>query len=265
VHDIPAAQSIVPATAELEQAAIDVATLAAAMIRSNVGRARAVAAKSSATDIVTQTDLDSERLIRERIAVLTPSAGVLGEEGGQSDHTARVQWIIDPLDGTINFLYDLPVFAVSAAVAVDGTVVAGAVADVLRNEVFSAGRGTGARLDGIPISASRQDDLSQSMVATGFSYQSNFRADQASLLTTLLPAVRDIRCFGSAALHLCWVGLGRLDAYFERHIKLWDYAAGALVASEAGATVEWPCPENDSVMFAASSNVFDSLRILVVQ
>jgi myo-inositol-1(or 4)-monophosphatase len=110
--------------------------------------------------------------------------------------------------------------------------------------------------EGVPVRASTE---SRSR------HQSNFRADQASLLTTLLPAVRDIRCFGSAALHLCWVGLGRLDAYFERHIKLWDYAAGALVASEAGATVEWPCPENDSVMFAASSNVFDSLRILVVQ
>ena len=257
-------QEALPTVAFLEGACADTATRAAERIRANVGRALALRAKSSATDIVTQTDLDSESFIRTELSALTPGAGFLGEEGGQTDHAARVQWVVDPLDGTINFLYDLPVFAVSIAALLDGRTVAGAVVDVLRGEVFSAGIGSGARLQAHPIRCSTQTELGQSMIGTGFSYLADTRRDQAELLRDVLPAVRDIRCFGSAALQLCWVGNGRLDGYFERDTKLWDYAAGALIASEAGATVEWPCPENENLMLAAATAVFDPVRALVV-
>ena len=222
-----------------------------------------VTTKSSPTDIVTQTDIDSERLIRERLTAATPEAGFVGEEGGASGQGRRLQWVIDPLDGTVNFWYQLPVLAVSIAAAVDGVVVAGAVVDVMSGETFSAARQRGSRLDGEPIHASSCDALSVALVTTGFSYQSKTRVAQGALVARLLPRVRDIRCFGSAALQLCWVGGGRSDGHFERDIKIWDYSAGALVAAEAGATVELPCPENGGLVIAATPAVFEPLRRLV--
>ena len=145
-----------------------------------------------------------------------------------------LQWVVDPLDGTVNFLYALPVVAVSVAAAVDGAVVAGAVVDVVGAETWSAAVGHGARLDGDPIGVSTCPALDHALVTTGFSYRAEIRRRQGDVVGRLLPAARDIRCFGSAALQLCWVGAGRADAYFERDIKLWDYAAAALIAARSG-------------------------------
>jgi len=251
----------------LETVAASVAGASAALIRANVGSATGLAEKSSPTDVVTRTDLEAERLIRRLLADATPGAGVLGEEGGQTPthdgDAARLQWVVDPLDGTVNFLYALPVIGVSVAAAVDGEIVAGAVADVLREETFSASAGQGARLGGGPIEISQCRSLAQALVMTGFSYRADVRGRQGQIVHSLLPAARDIRCFGSAALQLCWVGAGRADAYFERDTKVWDYAAGALVAREAGAVTELPCPENDGLVIAAPPAVFDELRGVV--
>jgi len=176
----------------------------------------------------------------------------------------EIGWIIDPIDGTVNFLYDLPVVSVSIAATIDGVVVAGAVADILRAEVFSATSGEGARRDGSTITASATATLDQSLVGTGFAYDADRRAQQAHTLLDLLPACRDIRCMGSAALNLCWVGCGRLEAYFENDIKLYDYAAGALIAAEGGAQVRLPGPSPaDDLTLAAAPAIFDRLSALV--
>lgn len=245
--------------------AIAVATVARAaeLIRDNLGQNAGVRLKSSPTDVVTQTDLDSETLIRDCLLAATPDAGIIGEEGGQTTAMAPLQWIIDPLDGTVNFTYGVPLFAVSIAAAYDGTMVAGAVIDVLRGEVFSAGLGLGARCDGQSIAVSTCDDLSQALLTTGFSYQAALRRVQGEIVARLLPVARDIRCFGSAALQLCWVGCGRVDAYFERDIKIWDYAAASLIAAEAGATVELQCPENEGLVIGTAPALFERLRPLV--
>jgi myo-inositol-1(or 4)-monophosphatase len=252
---------------ELETMAVAAAQASAALIRASVGRATWLGEKSSPTDVVTRTDLDAEQLIRRMLADTTPGAGILGEEGGQTLTGApgRLQWVVDPLDGTVNFLYSLPVIGVSVAAALDGDVVAGAVVDVLRDETFSASAGHGARLGGSPIEVSQCQALEQALVMTGFSYRADIRGRQGSIVGSLLPAARDIRCFGSAALQLCWVGAGRADGYFERDIKVWDYAAGALIAREAGAVTELPCPENDGLVIAAPPAVFDELRSVVEQ
>lgn len=253
-----------PDPAVLEATAVSAGRCAAELIRADVGRAMGVGAKSSPTDVVTQTDLDAERAIRDALDAATPGSSFLGEEGGETTNPlARLQWIVDPLDGTVNFLYALPVIAVSIAAAVDGAVVAGAVVDVMRDEVFSAAAGIGARADAEPVTVSRCDDLAVALVATGFSYRSELRARQGVVVRRLLPAARDIRCFGSAALQLCWVGAARVDAYFERDLKVWDYAAGSLIAHEAGATIELPCPENDGLMLASGPALFEQVRALV--
>jgi myo-inositol-1(or 4)-monophosphatase len=253
---------------ELEAVAASVARASAALISTHLGRATRLGAKSSPTDVVTRTDLDAEELIRQLLADATPDASVLGEEGGQTPIRAggertRLQWVVDPLDGTINFLYSLPVMAVSVAAAIDGEVVAGAVVDVLRDETFSASVGSGARVDGRAMAISGCPSLARALILTGFSYTAHIRARQGDIVQSLLPAARDIRCFGSAALQLCWVGSGRADGYFERDIKVWDYAAGALIAREAGAVTELPCPENDGLVIAATPAVFDDLRTVV--
>jgi myo-inositol-1(or 4)-monophosphatase len=253
---------------ELEKVAASIAAAAAALIRASVGTATRLGDKSSPTDVVTRTDLEAEELIRRLLADATPGAGVLGEEGGQTPTPAgrgrpRMQWVVDPLDGTVNFLYALPVMAVSVAAAYDGEIIAGAVVDVLGDETFSASIGLGARVDGRPITISDCPSLARALVLTGFSYRAGVRGRQGSIVQALLPTARDIRCFGSAALQLCWVGAGRADAYFERDIKVWDYAAGALIAREAGALTELPCPENDDLVIAATPQVFDELRTVV--
>jgi myo-inositol-1(or 4)-monophosphatase len=250
----------VPSPRELEQIAISVALQAASIVRAGWGSATSVGTKSSATDVVTQTDLDAERLIRDLLIAATPGCGIVGEEGGTLRPESSLQWVVDPLDGTVNFLYGVPIFAVSIGAAVAGEFVAGAVIDVMRGEVFSAALGEGARLDGKPIRCSPAADLGTALVVTGYSYTPRLRAIQGELVCRLLPVVRDVRCFGSAALQLCWIACGRADAYFERDIKIWDWAAGSLIATEAGATVDFPCPENDGLVMSSAPGCADLLR-----
>jgi myo-inositol-1(or 4)-monophosphatase len=252
-----------PAPAELEDLAATTARTAAALVTTTYGRPHAVGQKSSPTDVVTQTDLHAEDLIRRLLREATPGAGVLGEEGETTEPGARLQWVIDPLDGTVNFLYGVPLFAVSIAAAVDGEVVAGAVIDVLRDELFSAHLGGGARRDGEPIEVSACTLLPNALVATGFSYHAELRDLQGEVAHRVLSRARDLRCFGSAALELCWVACARVDAYFQRDTEIWDRAAGALIAAEAGARTELPCPENDDLLMAAAPGVFDELWTLV--
>jgi myo-inositol-1(or 4)-monophosphatase len=252
-----------PAAAELERIATATARSAAALVTDTYGRPHPVGQKSSPTDVVTQTDLRAEVLIREHLLEATPEAGVLGEEHETTEPGARVQWVIDPLDGTVNFLYGIPLFGVSIAAAVDGEVVAAAVIDVLRGELFSAHLGGGARLDGEPIAVSPCASLPEALVATGFSYQAQLRDLQGEVAHRVLSRTRDVRCFGSAALELCWVACARVDAYFQRDTEIWDRAAGALIAAEAGARTELPCPENDDLVIAAPPAVFDDLCTVV--
>jgi myo-inositol-1(or 4)-monophosphatase len=249
--------------AHLEQVAAEAARAAAELATAAYGRPHTVGQKSSPTDVVTQTDLRAEDLIRRRLRDATPAAGILGEEGETTEPGARLQWVIDPLDGTVNFLYGIPVFAVSVAAALDGEVVAGAVIDVLRGEVFSAHLGGGARLDGTPMTASACAELAGALVTTGFSYQAEKRNLQGAVAHQVVARARDLRCVGSAALELCWVACARVDAYFQRDTEIWDRAAGALIAAEAGARTELPCPENDDLVIAASPGVFDDLWDLV--
>jgi myo-inositol-1(or 4)-monophosphatase len=252
--------------ARLRSIAVDTASSAAALIRAS-DEHLAIDTKSTATDIVTATDIAAERRIRELIAEAAPGSRVLGEEGGHTvagvgDH-GDIEWIVDPIDGTVNFAYRIPMSAVSVAAAVDGRVVAGAVVDVDRGEVFSAHRSGGATIGDRSARAGTCDELALALIATGFAYDAERRRRHGQTIAELLGVVRDIRGFGSAALHLCWVAAGRVDAYVERDIKPWDYAAGALIAAEAGAVIELPCMENDTLVLAANPSLHAQLRALV--
>lgn len=193
--------------------------------------------KSTSTDVVTEIDTWAEETIVEALTVQRPGDGLLGEEGSNKESTTGVRWVIDPVDGTTNFLYDLSGYNVSIGAELDGETIAGAVYDPVRAELFSAALGQGATRDGQPITASSQTTLAQALVATGFSYNADRRREQAISLVEILPEVRDIRRFGAAALDLCSVACGRVDAYFELEIQPWDASAGALIATEAGAKV----------------------------
>jgi myo-inositol-1(or 4)-monophosphatase len=252
-----------PAAEELERVAAEAAGAAAEVVSAGYGQARAVGQKSSPTDVVTQTDLRAEECVRQVLLAATPGAGILAEEGGTTAPSVRLQWVIDPLDGTINFLYGVPLFAVSIAAAIDGEVVAAVVFDVMRAELFAAHRGGGARRDGRPIAISRCSSLPQALVTTGFSYRAELRDVQGEVAHRLLSRARDLRCFGSTALELCWVACARVDAYFQRDTEIWDRAAGALIAEEAGAQMELPCPENDDLVIAAAPGIFEDLRAVV--
>ena len=236
--------STAPDLTELVDLATDLATAAAALLVDGLARTRhSVETKTSTTDLVTDMDRLSERTIVDGILAVRPDDGVLGEEGADRAGTSGVRWIIDPIDGTTNYVYGHPGFAVSIAAErtdpITGVVevVVGVVADPLHGEVFTAIAGGGAFRDGEPITCSTAGDLGQALVATGFSYEADRRARQAAVLTHLLPAVRDIRRMGAASVDLCSVACGRVDAYYEKGLKPWDVAAGALVAREAGALV----------------------------
>jgi myo-inositol-1(or 4)-monophosphatase len=243
--------------------AVDAATIGADLVRQAHGRRGSIRTKSSPTDPMTELDLAVEQVIRAHLAERTPGAGFLGEEEGARGGDSPVGWILDPIDGTVNLTYDVPLIAVSLAATLDGDVVAGAVVDVWRSEVYRAVAGGGARRDGAPIAPSSVPELSQALVATGFAYSSDGRAAQAEAFARVLPAARDIRCFGSSAIHLCWVACGRVDAYYQRDSKRWDYAAGALIAEEAGATVVRPSSANGELLLAASPRIYDPLLSLL--
>jgi myo-inositol-1(or 4)-monophosphatase len=200
-----------------------------------------VLTKSSPTDVVTQMDKDAERLIVDRIRRARPGDAFLGEEGGSSDGSSGVRWIIDPIDGTVNYLYDLPDWAVSIAAEMDGEVVAGAIEVPHRGETYTAVRGGGALLhtatEARELRCNTGVPLAQALVATGFGYFAERRAHQAEVLRGVLPRVRDIRRGGSCCVDLCALAAGRVDAYYERGVQVWDIAAGSLIVREAGGHV----------------------------
>ena len=210
--------------------------------------ARGVERKSSRTDLVSDADRDAEAAIEELLLGERPDDGLLAEEGASSDARSGRRWVVDPLDGTTNFLYGIPAWAVSIALEDAAGPAVGVVLDPARGEVFSAVRGEGAQLadadgpaggvhKGARLAIEPAERLDTALVATGFGYDPEQRAAQARLLTAVLPRVRDIRRAGAAALDLCWVAAGRVDAYYERGLSPWDWAAGSLIAAEAGATV----------------------------
>ena len=228
-----------------------------------------VRSKSTPTDPVTVVDTETERLLRDRLAQLRPGDPILGEEGGgpTAASAGAVTWVVDPIDGTVNFVYDIPAYAVSVAAQVDGVSVAGAVADVVAGRVYSAARGLGAHVTDEQgtraLRCADVDDLSMALLGTGFGYSKRRRATQATLLAQLLPVVRDVRRIGSAALDLCMVAAGRLDAYYEHGLQVWDGAAGALIAAEAGAKVVLPAQNGSAdaaeLVLAAAPGIADEL------
>ena len=234
----PAPPAGTAAPEQLLALATDVATRAARLLVEAQGRQRiSVATKSSRTDMVTEMDRASEQLIARELLTARPEDGIVGEEGSARTGTSGLRWVVDPIDGTTNYLYGFPGWSVSIAAEDDEGVVAGVVVDPSHRDVFSATRGGGARRNGEPIRCSTQTVLAETLVATGFNYQADQRRRQAEILVALLPQVRDIRRMGSASLDLCSVACGRVDAYYERGVSWWDIAAGSLIAAEAGAVV----------------------------
>ena len=233
-----------PDPGQLLALAVDVAREAAALVaRGRSSAAEHVDVKSSPVDVVTAVDRASEELVVRRLLAARPGDGVVGEEGADRAGTSGVRWVVDPIDGTVNFLYDLPAYAVSIAAEVDGEVHAGVVLNVATGELFTATSGGGAfsaspsRPEPVRLTGSRPVSLEQTLVATGFGYRVEQRRAQGAVVAELLPRVRDIRRYGSSALDLCSVAAGRVDAYYELDLKPWDHAAGALVAAEAGLVV----------------------------
>jgi myo-inositol-1(or 4)-monophosphatase len=224
---------------ELLDLARSVALEAAALVRQRREAGVEVAAtKSSPVDVVTEADRAAEELIYSRLTQARPADGFLGEEGASASSDSGVTWVVDPIDGTVNFLYDLPQYAVSIAASRDGEVVAGVVVNVASGEVFAATRGGGATLGGRRLKVREVVPLDQRLVATGFNYVREVRTLQAVAVSRLLGSVRDVRRLGSAALDLCALAAGRFDGYVEEGLNAWDLAAGGLIASEAGARVE---------------------------
>jgi myo-inositol-1(or 4)-monophosphatase len=227
----------------LLQIADEAARLAGALLLERFGStATGVSSKSTPTDPVSDADRDAEALIADLIRTRRPEDAVVTEESG-GDPGSALTWVVDPLDGTVNFLFKIPSWSVSIAVEDADGAVAGVVFDPNRDEMYSAVRGGGARLNDEPIHVSTRSDLSQSLVGTGFAYDADARAVQAQVVAVLLPQVRDIRRFGSAALDLAAVACGRLDAFFEAPMEWWDKAAGVLLVREAGGVIsELPAP-----------------------
>jgi myo-inositol-1(or 4)-monophosphatase len=255
--------------------AVEAATVAGALLaeRTRHGAERQVTSKSTPTDLVSEADLASERAIRELLAMRRPHDGFVGEEGDHVEGTSGLDWVVDPLDGTVNFLFGLPQWCVSVAVRdAHGVIVAGAIYDPTREQLFSAARGARATLSTGPAGTdelgdahatlttgtegaielgdthaprARASDLASAMVATGFAYDARVRAAQAQVLASVIPRVRDIRRFGSAALDLAWTAAGRYDAYFERTVKPWDIAAGTLLCEAVGLRVVDLPPHED--------------------
>jgi myo-inositol-1(or 4)-monophosphatase len=222
--------------------------------------------KSSPTDLVSEADVAAEQLIRERLLAARPADGMLGEEGSDTAGTSGLRWIVDPLDGTTNFLFGIPQWGVSIAVEDEEGMLAGVVYDPMRDELWAAVRGAPPTLDGEPLQGREHaDELATALVATGFGYEADIRAAQAAITGRLLPRVRDIRRMGSAAIDLAWTAAGRYDAYFERGIKMWDYAAGALICRSAGLDVRHlnPVPPMDAGLLVAPHRWADELASLV--
>lgn len=276
-HHAPAASAAVSLLDLARDIAVRASEFALDARRTGV---KVAATKSTPTDIVTAVDRDTETLIRSLILEARPDDGIVGEEDATHVGTSGIDWVVDPIDGTVNFLYGVPAWAVSIAVvegaggagggadaastALDGTggaTLAGVVVNPVTGELFEASAGGGARLAGRELAVNPDVTLSSALVGTGFSYAAERRREQAAVLLELLPLVRDIRRIGSAALDLCALAAGRLDAFYERGLNPWDHAAGALIAREAGARVSGPGGEreNAELLVAAAPGLYDEL------
>ncbi len=259
----------VPDPLALQAVAVRVATTAASLVsRRREQVLGSVRTKSSDTDPVTLADTESEQLIRAELAELRPQDSILGEEQGGGEAVAGgLRWLVDPIDGTVNFLYGLPFYAVSVAVQQEGQTLAGAVVEVASGRVFAAARGHGATLNGEELRCNPVQHPHLALLATGFGYQAQRRRTQAAVLAALLPAVRDVRRIGSAALDLCGVAAGWVDAYYEHGLNPWDWAAGSLIAAEAGAELRLPAAtamgSAGELTFAAAPGVATELLALV--
>jgi myo-inositol-1(or 4)-monophosphatase len=229
-----------PRLTELLTLASDLAREAGRLHREGRDGALSIETKSSPTDLVSQIDRACERLIVDRLEEARPDDAVLAEEGTLRSGGSGVRWIIDPLDGTTNYVYGYPAFAVSIAVELEGRPAVGVVYESSAGHLYEAVAGHGARRDGSPIRARASTELSQALVATGFSYAAAQRVRQGAVAARVLGRVRDIRRAGSAALDLCHIAAGHVDAYWELDLSPWDYAAGGVIAREAGADVQFP-------------------------
>jgi myo-inositol-1(or 4)-monophosphatase len=254
-------------TAELRSVAEEAARAAGELLRERftAGGELALGTKSTPTDVVSEADLAAERAIREIIAARRPGDAILGEEGGETQEGAGLRWIVDPLDGTVNFLFGVPQWCVSVAVYDDDGGLAGVVFDPLRGEFFAAERGVPPTLNGVAVRASQRDELDSALVATGFAYDSDVRAVQAQVIAQLLPRVRDVRRMGSAALDLAWTAAGRYDAFYERGVQLWDTAAGTVLCEAAGLQVRPLAPDGalPGGVVVAPAALLDRLAALV--
>lgn len=270
-----AAQAARPEPSELLALACAAAREAGQLLADRSGRAVVVGTKTSPTDIVTEMDQAAEQLIRQRINQQRPGDAILGEEGGQTGEGALVRWIVDPLDGTVNYLYDLPDWAVSIAAEVAGEIVAGAVCVPRRDALYYAqigGGGWRASLAGgesaaaEKLTANSGVPLAQALIATGFGYDPGRRVVQGQVVGALLPKVRDIRRTGACAIELCLLAAGQVDGFYERGVQYWDIAAGSLIAREAGAVVAGLAgkPASPELTLGAGPGLFDELHDLLV-
>jgi myo-inositol-1(or 4)-monophosphatase len=249
-------------TEDLLDVAVDAARASAAVLLEYYEHGvREVAAKSTPTDLVSEADLEAERAIRDLIAARRPDDAILGEEGDDVAGSTGLRWVVDPLDGTINYLFGIPQWCVS--VACEGQV--GVVLDPLRDELFTVRVGEPAFLNDVALRASARDDVATAMVATGFGYDAGVRAAQAAVVARLLPQVRDIRRMGSAALDLAWTAAGRYDAFYERGVQVWDTAAGTLLCERAGLQVrELPADDRRAAgILVAPPALADALAAVV--
>lgn len=255
---------------DLAETALQIAREAGELLLTGVGQVEAVATKSSSHDLVTQMDRAAEALIRDRILAARPDDRILGEEGGETG-SGDVRWIVDPLDGTVNYFYGLPSWAVSIGVEIDGRPAAGVVVAPSLGEEYLAVAGSGSWwLAGDtrhPLQGSSVATLADAVVGTGFGYVVARRRHQAQVLAGLLPQIRDVRRVGAAAVDLCWVARGRLDAHYERGLQEWDRAAGGLIAQEAGVVVAgFPGAAHSSeLLIAAPPALYDQLATALIE
>jgi myo-inositol-1(or 4)-monophosphatase len=226
-----------PLPTELLDLCVALASGAGDLVRNARHAGMSVATKSTATDLVTEVDTECERWLTAQILARRPDDAILGEEGAGHSGTSGVRWLIDPIDGTVNFVLGIPQYAVSVAAEIDGVIVAGAVTNPVSGEQFRASRGGGAFYGEDRLTGPRDVPLERAVVGTGFGYDVALRTRQAAVAARLLPRIADLRRIGCAALDLCFLAAGRLDAYVEAGLHPWDHAAGGLIVTEAGGVI----------------------------
>ena len=254
-------------TADLLDLATRAAAEAAQFLVDGWASREVVDTKSSATDVVTQMDRQSEAMLVAAIQAARPDDAIIGEEGGQRPGTSGVTWVIDPLDGTVNYVYGFPVWAVSVGVLVAGEPTVGVVQAPALGRTWRGLRGEGAECNGTPLRASECAEPAQALIATGFGYEAEVRADQGRIVADLLPRVRDIRRAGAAAVDMCWVAQGVFDGYFERGTHLWDRAAATAICEAAGVRVGGPTggPATNAMTVAANPALYDPLCAVLTE